>query len=70
MYNPAQHQSPSGGASYTFAASVADALLYQFKEYARFAVVSIVMVYFVFIRHVLFDFPMRSRSLCYPSFAG
>jgi hypothetical protein len=39
MYNPAQQQqSPSG---YTFAASVADALLYQFKEYARFAVVSI-----------------------------
>ncbi|KAH7623253.1 hypothetical protein Ndes2526B_g01675 [Nannochloris sp. 'desiccata'] len=36
MYKPAQH-SPSGSAGYTFAASVADALLYQFKEYARVA---------------------------------
>jgi len=40
MYKPSQ-ESPSGGAGYTFAASVADALLYQFKDYARVAVVGI-----------------------------
>lgn len=57
MYKPAQH-SPSGSAGYTFAASVADALLYQFKEYARVALVSIVGVDMFFTLDFIFDFPM------------
>jgi len=56
MYTPSE-QSPSGSSGYTFAASVADALLYQFKEYARVAVVSI-GIYVLFSLDFIFDFLM------------